>query len=69
MGKLVHSEHNHGPGRDPDRMDMPKQSWARQTQPEIDFILSAIDMTPDSHILDIGCGQGRHTIELANVAL
>lgn len=62
MGKLVHSGHNHGPGRDPDRMDMPKQSWAKNTQPELDYILSVINPRAESHVLDIGCGQGRHTI-------
>jgi len=36
-----------------------------RTAEEIDFILSVIDITPNGWILDIGCGPGRHSIELA----
>jgi SAM-dependent methyltransferase len=37
-----------------------------RTAKEIDFILSLIDIKPDAKILDIGCGFGRHSIELAH---
>ncbi len=47
------------------RMDMPAQSWTRGTVHEIDYILSKIDLMRDSSILDMGCGQGRHSIALS----
>lgn len=36
-----------------------------RTVEEIDFILSIIDINPTGWVLDIGCGPGRHSIELA----
>src|SRR5262245_41614974 len=35
------------------------------TRREVDFILSAAAIQPYSHILDLCCGQGRHSLELA----
>ncbi len=34
------------------------------TAHEVDLLLNATGLTPDQHILDLCCGQGRHTIEL-----
>ncbi|MCW2306363.1 methyltransferase domain-containing protein [Rhodobium gokarnense] len=34
------------------------------TRREVDFLLKAADVTPDSRILDLCCGQGRHSLEL-----
>ncbi|GAB4031688.1 SAM-dependent methyltransferase [Spirosoma gilvum] len=34
------------------------------TLPEVDFLVSALDVPPGSRILDIPCGFGRHAIEL-----
>ncbi|MGD8752890.1 MAG: methyltransferase domain-containing protein [Anaerolineales bacterium] len=36
-----------------------------RTAREIDFILSQIDLPPGGQVLDVGCGTGRHCIELA----
>jgi D-alanine-D-alanine ligase len=35
------------------------------TRREVDFIVSAAAINPHSHILDLCCGQGRHSLELA----
>ncbi len=47
------------------RMDMNVQGWTRYTPREVDFVEHACDIDTDSDILDVGCGQGRHTLELA----
>lgn len=47
------------------RMDMEKQPWTKYTSHEIDYILLQTGVTPGCSVLDIGCGTGRHTIELA----
>ena len=49
------------------RMEMTTHSWARGTCNEVDHIVSSCDLTQnaDAHIIDIGCGIGRHSIELA----
>lgn len=44
-------------------MHMEKHAWAANAQAEVDFILSKFGKI--SSILDIGCGHGRHSIELA----
>jgi D-alanine-D-alanine ligase len=38
---------------------------AEITTAEIDAFLTMLDVAPDSSILDVCCGQGRHTLELA----
>lgn len=47
------------------RMDMPVQPWTQGTSKEIDFILANVNLKKESTILDMGCGQGRHSIALA----
>ncbi|MEZ4711572.1 MAG: methyltransferase domain-containing protein [Caldilineaceae bacterium] len=37
------------------------QSWRQ----EVDFLESELALAPGSRILDVGCGAGRHTVELA----
>ena len=37
----------------------------RITSQEIDYFIKLLDIKPDDSILDLCCGQGRHTIELA----
>jgi SAM-dependent methyltransferase len=38
---------------------------SRQTRLEVDFVLRALDVAEGSRILDVPCGYGRHTRELA----
>lgn len=47
------------------RMNMPIQKWTKGTSNEIDFILSHTSINEADSILDFGCGQGRHCIELS----
>lgn len=39
--------------------------FTRNTLEEVEFILQEMDPAPGSRILDMGCGTGRHAIELA----
>ena len=47
------------------RMKMNAHSWTKGTVNEIDAILNRIDLKDGANILDLGCGIGRHSIELA----
>jgi SAM-dependent methyltransferase len=38
---------------------------AARTMQEVNFLLSQLDLPAGAHILDVGCGFGRHSIELA----
>lgn len=38
---------------------------AARTAAEIDFVLAQLQLPPGARILDVGCGFGRHSIELA----
>lgn len=42
-----------------------KESFTQGTQSEVDFIEAELNYQKDATILDIGCGTGRHAIELA----
>lgn len=46
------------------RMDMQNQGWTKGTPNEVDFIVENIGDCES--ILDVGCGIGRHSIELAS---
>ncbi|MEW6441918.1 MAG: methyltransferase domain-containing protein [bacterium] len=39
--------------------------FTKNTGPEVDFLLEELALPPGGSILDVGCGTGRHSIELA----
>lgn len=39
--------------------------FTKNTIAEVDFLLEELALSPGSSILDVGCGTGRHSIELA----
>lgn len=39
--------------------------FTKNTIPEVDFLLEELSMQPGGSVLDVGCGTGRHAIELA----
>jgi cyclopropane fatty-acyl-phospholipid synthase-like methyltransferase len=39
--------------------------FTKNTVEEVNFILEELKLPPGSHILDVGCGTGRHSVELA----
>ncbi|HVW94429.1 MAG TPA: class I SAM-dependent methyltransferase, partial [Mucilaginibacter sp.] len=57
---IVHEAYSRMP------MDDAKQTWAQYTVPEIDFIIRECGLKVTDKIIDIGCGMGRHSIELSN---
>jgi 2-polyprenyl-3-methyl-5-hydroxy-6-metoxy-1,4-benzoquinol methylase len=40
-------------------------SFTKNTVEEVDFVLEELRLPPGSRILDVGCGTGRHAVELA----
>jgi 2-polyprenyl-3-methyl-5-hydroxy-6-metoxy-1,4-benzoquinol methylase len=47
------------------RMDLNNQPWAKGTAREVNVLETLLPLTPSASILDVGCGQGRHSLELA----
>ncbi len=39
--------------------------FTKNTMAEVDFLLEELSLPPGSAILDVGCGTGRHSLELA----
>jgi SAM-dependent methyltransferase len=42
-----------------------KYPWVQSTVPDCDYLESVLDVRPGDRLLDIGCGVGRHVVELA----
>ncbi len=42
-----------------------KYSFTRGTRQEVDFLVDALQLNPGARVLDVGCGPGRHAVELA----
>ena len=42
-----------------------QEVFTRNTLQEVEFILEELELPAGSHILDVGCGVGRHAVELA----
>jgi SAM-dependent methyltransferase len=42
-----------------------QNAFTRHTAPEVDFLLEELKAPPGASILDVGCGTGRHAVELA----
>lgn len=50
--------------RDAYKLDMKDMGWTRNTVQEIDFLAKVVPMEGPLRVLDLGCGFGRHTVEL-----
>ena len=46
-------------------LDCKEQSWTEDTQNQVDFIIQSLDLKGNEKILDLACGFGRHSLELA----
>lgn len=46
-------------------LDIKEQSWVEQTAKQADFIIEALGLWGHERILDLACGYGRHSLELA----
>ncbi len=42
-----------------------RYSFTKNTVREVDFLIDALELTPSARVLDVGCGPGRHCLELA----
>jgi len=50
--------------------ELPNEFWrgavpAEATEAEVDFVERHLDLKPDSSVVDVPCGSGRHTLALA----
>ena len=46
-------------------LDIQDMSWVENTSSEVDFIESVLNLQGNERILDLACGFGRHSLELA----
>lgn len=52
-----------------ERMDYSAHPWAKQTEKEVQFIISECGLKPGDSVIDFGCGTGRHAILLAQMGI
>lgn len=50
--------------RDAFKLDMKDMGWTQHTVHEVEFLATVVPMDRPLRILDLGCGFGRHAIEL-----
>lgn len=43
-----------------------RYSFTKGTVQEVEFLVGVLGLTPDATVLDVGCGPGRHALELAS---
>lgn len=46
-----------------------EQEYTKGTNQEVDFLLGLLNLPPGARVLDVGCGPGRHSLELARRGL
>ena len=46
-------------------LDIEDMSWVENTAAEVDFVLEALELRGGERVLDLACGFGRHSLELA----
>lgn len=46
-------------------LDIKNQSWTEETRKQVDFLIQALALNGSERILDLACGFGRHSLELA----
>ena len=46
-------------------MDIQNMSWVEDTKKEVDFLIDQLKLQGNERILDLACGYGRHSMELA----
>lgn len=46
-------------------LDINEMYWSQDTLKEVDFIIEKLNLNGKERILDLGCGTGRHSLELA----
>lgn len=46
-------------------LDIKNHSWVEDTVNQVDFIIKVMELTGSERILDMACGFGRHSLELA----
>ena len=42
-----------------------EQGFTQGTEQEVEFLLELLNLPPNAWVLDVGCGPGRHSLELA----